>query len=156
MTLFTFSWAGKAARVQVTGTFFANSGDFWKKFVDLHWNDHAGMWISEIDVQPGPIIFKFIVDGNWLANIKTYPVVRDAQGNENNQTVVPELTYHDAAKPPLPQSHIALSMAVPLALLPEERDTFPATPRGTTRRPLESERWAECAHTPLFQAKIWN
>lgn len=64
--------------VQLCGTF-----DDWKVKHNMLFDQLSSQWFVTLHLKKGTYDFKFIIDGEWRANMDQ-PVAKDAQGNYNN------------------------------------------------------------------------
>jgi len=81
----TLTWKGDGSDVKVAGEFNSWSPQDAQQYGDS--------WQFKIDLQPGRYQYKWVVDGNWLAD-ESQPVDEDQSGNKNNIVSV-EATLED-------------------------------------------------------------
>jgi len=85
-TCTTFTYADSSAR----SVFVAGQFNNWSPTANPLKRNDAGLWSARISLKPGKQPYKFIVDGDWRADLANPDSVTDAEGNINSvKTVAP-------------------------------------------------------------------
>ncbi|RPA89756.1 hypothetical protein L873DRAFT_1783668 [Choiromyces venosus 120613-1] len=105
---FTFKWAQPAGEVYVTGSF-----DSWGKSTKL--NKEGDAFIATVSLPSEKILYKYVVDGNWIVDITARREAGD-DGIENNvllpEDLIEEKTESDEKTEP-DMSAAVISSAAP-------------------------------------------
>ncbi|KAF2458627.1 hypothetical protein BDY21DRAFT_378416 [Lineolata rhizophorae] len=156
MVSYTFKWGKPASEVLVTGTF-----DDWAASVKLD-KESDSSFSKTVDLPDDKekIFYKYVVDGNWVAD-STAPSETDDHNNTNNVLSVSSLK---AAAAPMSSAAPESSTAAMAAEVPKEADkkeeqqkvdapgAFPETPATEITEPAKPEG----AKTPEDQSYSVN
>ncbi len=82
-TTFRLKGFANAGIVAVAGSF--NNWDVTK---NLMTRDNDGNWICRVDLSPGKYQYKFVADGEWIADPENPNTERDSAGNVNSVLIV--------------------------------------------------------------------
>ncbi len=75
-----------------TNVYIAGSFNSWNPLQTLMTKADSG-WITNISLPPGKHLYKYIVDGNWMADPNNSLIEDDGQGNRNSAVYCPNYVF---------------------------------------------------------------